>query len=62
MSEFKEELPTQLGFYLIKNDNFEMAAELVDEPCAGLLWNTTELEQIVHTGFMKGTRYKRVFF
>jgi hypothetical protein len=62
MAEFTEEEPTKKGIYLVKNDNFQMAAELVEEPCAGWVWNTTELEQIVRGGWMEGTTFKRVHF
>lgn len=62
MSEFTKELPARVGFYLVKNTNFEMAAELINDPEVGLLWNTTELSQIEYQGFLKGTEYKRVLF
>ena len=61
MTTFIDKEPTVKGFYLVKNDSFEMAAELV--MIAGeLAWNTTEHSVIVHGGWIEGTTFKRLSF
>ena len=61
MSNFTTELPTLDGFYLVKNDNFELAAELVTYD-GEKRWMTTEGGNLYHDEFADGTEYKRCHF